>query len=140
MIIKGLTVRDNLRLANVAENEVTGLFPELEPLLGRRAGLLSGGEQQMLSVGRALGRSPEVLIIDELSQGLAPKVTGRLLESVRHAAEGGTAVVMVEQSVRRCLAVSDRFYFLKKGHVALEGSSTAYAGRVQELENMYIAA
>jgi branched-chain amino acid transport system ATP-binding protein len=139
LIIKGLTTRDNLRLGNVKEKTVTSHFPELEPLLTRRAGLLSGGEQQMLSVGRAIGRSPDVLIIDELSQGLAPKVINRLLEALRQAAENGTAVVMVEQSVQRCLAIADRFYFLKQGHVALEGDSASYADNVRELEDMYIA-
>ena len=79
---------ENLRLANVSVEAATSLFPELEPLMKRPPGLLSGGEQQMLTVARALGRNPKVMLLDELSLGLAPIIVRRLLEAVRTAAQG----------------------------------------------------
>ena len=90
--------------------------------MGRSAGLLSGGEQQMLSLARALGREPRVLLADELSLGLAPMVVDRLLTSVRQAAdERGVAVLLVEQHVRQALRFADRVYVLERGRVALTG-------------------
>ena len=70
-----MTTRDNLRIGDVSESAAASEFPQLAALMRRRAGLLSGGEQQMLSIARAIGRRPDVLVIDELSQGLAPMVT-----------------------------------------------------------------
>ena len=78
-----LSTADNLRLARVPRRDATALFPELEPLMGRRTGLLSGGEQQMLALARALARKPTMLLADELSLGLAPLVVQRLLRAVR---------------------------------------------------------
>jgi branched-chain amino acid transport system ATP-binding protein len=97
-------------------------FPELEALLGRKAGLLSGGEQQMLTLGRALATRPEVLLADELSLGLAPLMVDRLLTALRSAVdEHGTSVLLVEQQVRRALSIADRWYLLSNGTVVDSG-------------------
>jgi len=138
-IIPGLTTRDNLRVGDVSEAAAASEFPQLAGLMRRRAGLLSGGEQQMLSIARAIGRRPDVLVIDELSQGLAPMVTDVLLKSLRRAAEQGTAVVMVDQSLARSLDASDRFIFLRHGRIEVEGRSADFSDRRDELERMYLA-
>jgi branched-chain amino acid transport system ATP-binding protein len=122
-VFMGLSVSDNLKIGGQADR-VLDLFPELKPLLGRRGGLLSGGEQQMLTLGRALALRPKVLLVDELSVGLAPLAVGRLLEAIRVAArEDNMSVLLVEQQVRRALQVADRWYLLRRG--VLAGSGTA---------------
>ena len=99
--VRSLSVSDNLRLGGVSVESAVGLFPELEPLLGRSAGLISGGEQQMLTLARALGRHPELVLADEVTLGLAPLVVDRLLTALRAAADQGMAVVVVEQRARQ---------------------------------------
>lgn len=138
-IIRGLSTRDNLRIGDVSESTAAAEFPQLAPLMRRRAGFLSGGEQQMLSIARAIGRRPNMLVVDELSQGLAPLVTELLLESLRRAAGLGTAVLMVDQSLARSLDASDRFVFLRNGRIEVEGRSADFADRRDELERMYLA-
>jgi branched-chain amino acid transport system ATP-binding protein len=139
-LIPALSVRDNLRLAKVDAAEVVAFVPELEKLLNRRAGLLSGGEQQLLSVGRALARRPRVLVVDEFSQGLAPLAAEAVSALLRRAADAGTAVLLVEQVLRRALALSDRFLVLHQGAVALAGRSAGHRGRIEEIERLTIAA
>jgi branched-chain amino acid transport system ATP-binding protein len=125
-VFSRMTAGENLRLAGVATKDVTAFFPELEPLMGRQAGLLSGGEQQMLTVGRALAKKPRALVVDELSMGLAPVVVTRLLEAIRRAAdELGTAVLMVEQQAIRALEYADRWYLLSGGVVSAHGDRSA---------------
>jgi branched-chain amino acid transport system ATP-binding protein len=123
-VFMGLSVSDNLKIGGRTDR-VLALFPELEPLLGRRAGLLSGGEQQMLTLGRALAMKPKVLLVDELSVGLAPLVVDRLLDAVSAAArEDRTAVLLVEQQARRALRVADRWYLLSRGMLAATGDAS----------------
>jgi branched-chain amino acid transport system ATP-binding protein len=129
-IFFGLTGHENLRLGPGSRTKdpvgmVLEYFPALEPRLSTRAGLLSGGEQQMLAVGRALSGRPKVLLIDEMSLGLAPVIVQRMLPVVRRIAdELGAAVVIVEQHVDLALEVADRAYVLNHGEVVMEGSST----------------
>ena len=122
----GLTVKEHLRLARskdgVGQQELLEMLPELEKCLDRKAGLLSGGEQQMLAVGRALISRPRVLLVDEMSLGLAPVIVERLLPILRRVAnELGTAVLFVEQHVVLALEIADRAYVLTHGRIVLEG-------------------
>jgi branched-chain amino acid transport system ATP-binding protein len=139
-VIMGMTAKDNLRLADVDPAVAVELFPELAPLMKRPAGLLSGGEQQMLSLARALGRSPQVLLADELSLGLAPMVVDRLLTSVRRAAdEQGVAVLLVEQHVRQALRYADRVCLLERGRVALSGTVAEVQDQLAAVEQSYLS-
>lgn len=119
-----MTTRENLRVArgrrSNGDDEVLDLLPELRKCLGRKAGLLSGGEQQMLAVGRALVGRPRLLIVDEMSLGLAPVVVQRLLPVLRTAADRfGSAVLVVEQHVSLALEVAERAYVLAHGRVVV---------------------
>jgi branched-chain amino acid transport system ATP-binding protein len=140
-VFMGLTARDNLRVAHVDTDVALGLFPELERRLAVRAGLLSGGEQQMLTLARALSRRPRVLLADELSMGLAPIVVKRLLEAVlRVAREQNTAVLLVEQHVRKALEYCDRAYVMHRGRIELSGSARELRSRIGEIEDRYLTA
>jgi branched-chain amino acid transport system ATP-binding protein len=138
-LIPALSVRDNLRLAKVDADDVVALAPQLKNLLGRRAGLLSGGEQQLLSVSRALSRHPRVLVMDEFSQGLAPLAVESISLLLRQAAAAGTAVLLVEQVLQRALDLSDQFLVLRQGSVPLAGRSAGYRSRIEEIERLTIA-
>jgi branched-chain amino acid transport system ATP-binding protein len=139
-LIPDLSVLDNLRLAKVDVDEVVAGAPVLGPLLRRRAGLLSGGEQQLLSVVRALRRGPKVLLVDELSQGLSPLAVDAVWTSLRSAADAGTGVLVVEQMIGRAVELSDRFVVLRQGELALAGASADYRFRLDELERLHVVA
>jgi branched-chain amino acid transport system ATP-binding protein len=140
-VIMKLTAYENLRLANVTAEQATALFPELTEHMDRPAGLLSGGQQQMLTVARALGRDPRVMLLDELSLGLGPLVVRRLLGTVRAAAkERGVGVLLVEQHVHQALDVADRVYVMRRGRIALSGSPVEIGGQMSEIEAAYLTA
>jgi branched-chain amino acid transport system ATP-binding protein len=135
-----LTTAENFLVGRVDPAECVRMFPELEKLMNRTAGLLSGGEQQMVTLARALCRKPKLLLIDELSLGLAPLIVQRLLEVVKTAAsEHGIGVLLVEQKVESALIVSDQAYVLRDGRVVLQGKSDEIKGRVRELEESYLS-
>jgi branched-chain amino acid transport system ATP-binding protein len=136
-ILKSLTVRDNLLLGSGGLDLAVELFPELVPLMGRKAGLLSGGEQQMLTLGRAMASRPKALVLDEISLGLSPAAVDRLFAALRLAADDyNVAVLLVEQRARRALQVADRWYLLRRGSIAGSGErGSGLAG----LEASYLA-
>jgi branched-chain amino acid transport system ATP-binding protein len=139
----GLTVRENLGLArgggSLPEGELLEMLPELEKCLGRKAGVLSGGEQQMLAVGRALVSRPRLLLVDEMSLGLAPVIVERLLPVLRRVAdEFGTGVLFVEQHISMALELADRAYVLNHGELVLEGNAADLRGRRDLVEASYM--
>ncbi|MEQ1786301.1 MAG: ATP-binding cassette domain-containing protein [Acidimicrobiales bacterium] len=145
-----LTVAENLRLASwlirkdqdrvdAAKAEVETLFPILKERSGQMAGNLSGGEQQMLALGGALMTQPELLMIDELSLGLAPTIVGQLLEVVREIHRRGTTIVIVEQSVNVALNLAERAVFMEKGEVRFTGPTSELLERPDILRSVFIA-
>jgi branched-chain amino acid transport system ATP-binding protein len=143
-----LSVRDNLRLAARARRDATAAvaeaadwFPALALLLDRRAGLLSGGEQQMLAVARALVARPQLLLIDEMSLGLAPRLVDQLAGVIRRVAdEWEIGVLLVEQHVPLALGIADAALVLVHGEVVARGAAADIAGRRDLLQASYLGA
>ena len=135
-VFSSLSVEDNLRMGlylNIAGwseryAAVTAMFPLIESRRHQKAGLLSGGERQMVAFGRAMMTDPTVLLLDEPSAGLSPIVQHTVFDKVKEIAGAGVSVVMVEQNARHCLAIADRGYVLDQGR-------NAYTGSGQELLN-----
>jgi sulfate-transporting ATPase len=119
--ITRLTVDENLRLCPGDPDRALALFPELREHRRRRAGLLSGGQQKMLALALALSGEPKVLLADELSLGLAPRLVSRLLDAVREAAGIGIGVVLVEQHAHQALEIADDVVLLAHGRVEMSG-------------------
>jgi branched-chain amino acid transport system ATP-binding protein len=146
-LFKKLSVEKNLRLAirergrpaRASIDEVLQFFPALEPRLNLAAGQLSGGEQQMLAISRALVQRPRVLLIDELSMGLAPVVVDSILAVLRDVASTQrTAVMLVEQHVRLALGIADRAVVLVHGRVNLEDDAAVLSQDVGRIERAYL--
>jgi branched-chain amino acid transport system ATP-binding protein len=137
-----LTVAENLRLRSRRGTphmaEAVERFPALAAISSRRAGLLSGGQQQMLALACALARDPQVLMIDELSHGLAPIIVEQLLPTVRALADSGMGVLLVEQHVHAALEIADRVYVLNRGVLVLEGTADDVRKRPDVLEVSYL--
>jgi branched-chain amino acid transport system ATP-binding protein len=129
-IFPTLTVRDNIRLQarpgvdRTAIDQVAQMFPRLGERLSQRAGTLSGGEQQMLAIARAYAAQSTVVLLDEVSLGLAPKVVDQIYEAVHRLAAQGTALLLVEQYVSKALDLADYVYILKKGRVEFVGEAS----------------
>lgn len=132
-VFPGLTVRENLEVAVFASqaergqrlDEAFALFPQLAERQGQLGWQLSGGQQQMLAIGRALMGKPQLLLLDEPSLGLSPKLADEVLAAVKAIVTRGTAVLLAEQNVRKALACCDRAYVLEIGKVVLSGATPA---------------
>jgi branched-chain amino acid transport system ATP-binding protein len=133
-LFPSMSVTDNLDLGafrasiwpdrKATLEQIFTLFPILKARRKQFAGTLSGGEQQMLAIGRALMSRPRVLILDEPSLGVAPKVVDAIFDTIIEISKLGVAVLLIEQDVTRALEIADRAYFLNEGSVVLEGSSS----------------
>ncbi|MCW2538774.1 MAG: putative high-affinity branched-chain amino acid transport protein superfamily, atp bind [Frankiales bacterium] len=139
-VLRTLSLIDNLRCGRVEVADALALFPELEKRLHVRGGLLSGGEQQMLTLSRALCRKPNILLVDEMSLGLAPLIVERLLKAVRAAAaERGCGVLLVEQHARKALHYADRVYVMRRGRMEMNLTAAEARRRIGEIEASYLA-
>ena len=133
LILSGLTVEDNLRIGGYTLNStramnegfemVYDLFPVLKERRNQQATTLSGGEQQMLAIGRALMMKPKLLLLDEPSLGLAPLIVKSIFETVRRIADEGVTVLMVEQNARQSLRIADYAYVLELGNIKSQGTA-----------------
>jgi branched-chain amino acid transport system ATP-binding protein len=138
-----LTVRDNLTLGAWSRGgrgdlaAVLELFPRLQPRLGQAAGTLSGGEQQMVSIGRGLMASPKAIMLDEPSIGLAPKVVAEIMKVLTELRGRGLAVLLVEQNVRASFGIADRAVVMQRGRVVLEGTPAELV-ELPEVRNAYL--
>jgi branched-chain amino acid transport system ATP-binding protein len=132
-VFEQLTVEENLRLVQPPKDatgkrfevsDVYEVFPQLPDRASARCSTLSGGERQMVAIGRALRAAPRLLILDEPSVGLAPRLVLTVLQHVRELVEGGLSVLLVEQNVKATLEVADRLYLLEQGRVAASGAAS----------------
>lgn len=149
MLFAPLTVLENLKLGaypyyskdchRFAANldRVLTLFPILKEKLNQCAGNLSGGQQQMLAIGRAMMAEPKLLLLDEPSLGLAPVVVDEIFDSLRRLKTGGLSILIAEQNIANALELADRAYILQVGSVALEGQASELLGR-DDLHQLYL--
>ena len=138
-LVASLTVEENFRLPRERVMDPYEIFPELLPLRKRAAGLLSGGEQQMLSLARALVMGPRLLLVDELSLGLAPILAERLLGTIRSlVSERGLSALIVEQHVARVLSMADSALALSRGRVAVSGPAASLRNNAELLRRSYM--
>jgi branched-chain amino acid transport system ATP-binding protein len=146
-IFSSLTVRENLLLGAISRKDrrdvdtdlahIFELFPILEERYEQQGGTLSGGEQQMLAIARALMARPRLLLLDEPSLGLAPLMVRRIFEVVQRLKDDGVTILLVEQNARQALAVADRAYVFETGVITLEGSAAELATN-PEVERAYL--
>ena len=142
-----LTVAENLRLGAVQRRDhdhlrrdmehIYKLFPVLKERSGQRAGTLSGGEQQMLAIGRAMMNRPQLLLLDEPSLGLAPILVGLIFDTIRQLKQEGTTILLVEQNARLALDIADRAYVMETGRVTLQGQAAELKHNPQ-VESTYL--
>jgi branched-chain amino acid transport system ATP-binding protein len=118
-------------------DDVVGLFPRLGERMKQEAGTLSGGEQQMLAIGRALMARPAVLLLDEPSLGIAPKLVQQIFEAIAKIAAAGTTILLVEQNTRLALKYAQRAYVLRTGEIAMSGSAKELAEN-EEIKAAYL--
>ena len=142
-IFADLTVWENLDVASRGRGGFTiervfGLFPKLAELVDRHGGFLSGGEQQMLTIGRTLMGNPELLLLDEPSEGLAPLVVEHMKEQVARLKAEGLTILLAEQNVEFSLDLADRVYVLEKGHIRYEGTAQAFRAD-ESIRHQYLA-
>jgi branched-chain amino acid transport system ATP-binding protein len=139
-VFAGLSVDENLRLAERSQKPryelVYELFPELKVRGAQKAGTLSGGQQQMVAIGRALMARPRFLLLDEPSLGLSPMITGEMFRAIREINADGVAVLLVEQNVAMALELARRAYVLDEGRIAAEGEPEALMSQPQ-IERAY---
>jgi ABC-type branched-subunit amino acid transport system ATPase component len=150
-LLPNLSVEENLRMGayplrrdraavKAGYDRVYETFPKLAERRRQLAGLMSGGEQQMLAIGRALMLQPKLMMIDELSLGLAPLIVKQLVEVVRQINASGVSMILVEQSANLALSVTDHAYFIEKGQMRFDGSSRELLGRDDLLRSVFLAA
>ena len=146
-LFPSLPVKDNLMLGayhvsraerQIRQEEVTDLFPALAKILGRPAGVLSGGEQQMVAVGRALMARPACLLIDEPSLGLAPIIIDEIYNSLPALLARGVSIILVEQEVGRVLKIADRLIVLHEGSIAYQGDGQEFRDHPETLADVYL--
>jgi branched-chain amino acid transport system ATP-binding protein len=141
-VFGALTVEENLEMGTYLRPrqyserfaDVAGLFPLLAERRRQKAGSLSGGERQMLAMGRALMMNPSVLLLDEPSAGLSPRMQDEVFDRIRQVNEAGVSIVMVEQNARRCLQIADRGYVLDQGRNAVTGTGQELLDDPQVIE------
>jgi branched-chain amino acid transport system ATP-binding protein len=129
-------VRDKAAVESGIERAYT-MFPRLKERARQLAGTLSGGEQQMLAMGRALMATPRILLLDEPSMGLAPNLVDQIFETITHIHESGTAILLVEQNASQALAVASRGYVLQTGRIILADSASALAAN-EDVRRSYL--
>jgi branched-chain amino acid transport system ATP-binding protein len=147
-IVPGLTVRENLLLGMIASSArrdadarievIANTFPRLKERLEQEATSMSGGEQQMLSIARALMAQPKMILLDEPSEGIMPVLVDEMFELFLDMKRAGTSILLVEQNVERALSISDRAYIVDQGHIVHEGLAASLLADT-EIQNRYCA-
>ena len=137
-VFPALTVEGNLRVGRGSVDQALAHFPELKPHLRRSAGALSGGQQQMVTLGRVLAANPRVLVVDELSQGLAPVLVRRLFRALVQASQRGVGILVVEQHAQLIMEIADRVMVMKRGAVVAAGTTAELSADMDALRAMYL--
>jgi branched-chain amino acid transport system ATP-binding protein len=140
-----LTVKENLEIASVTEQadpakleEIYGYFPRVKERLLQKAGTLSGGEQQMVAIGRALVAKPDLILLDEPTEGLMPLLVQAIAETVKAINERGTSILLVEQNLKTLKEICHRIYIMEKGAIVYEGTPSAIDGAM-DIQERYLS-